>query len=65
MTKSQNEPPDYDPEPYERFPHVLYQCPGCGRRSVAIGWEVEALVCGDCNEQMEHHIELHHPRSYE
>ncbi|ADJ14489.1 hypothetical protein [Halalkalicoccus jeotgali] len=52
---------DYDPGPFERFPHIQYRCQ-CGASTIVIGWEIEAVVCDRCSEFMEHGTDLYHPR---
>lgn len=52
---------DYEPHAYHEYPHARYRCP-CGASAVAIGWEVETLVCDECGSLMEWVEDLHHPR---
>jgi len=43
---------DYTAEAYRGYPHSRYRCP-CGQSAIAIGWEVETLVCDECGSLME------------
>lgn len=51
---------EYNPQPYDRFPHVRYECE-CGRSAVAVGNEVETIICDACGLAMDWKEDLHHP----
>lgn len=50
----------YEPDVYENYPHTRYRCP-CGTSSIAIGYEVEGLVCNNCGSMMNWDENLHMP----
>lgn len=52
---------DYEPTTHFAYPHTRYRCP-CGQTAIAIGWEVQTLVCGECGSLMNWDEELHDPR---
>lgn len=54
---------NYDPGNYDRFPHDRYRCQ-CGESAIAIGWEVEAIICDHCESVMVWEETLHDPRLY-
>lgn len=55
---------DYEPEGWADFPHNKWGCP-CGNSVVVIGWEFEAVKCGECSSLMEWREILHDPRGLE
>lgn len=51
---------EYEPAAYSSYPHTRYRCQ-CGQTAIAIGWEVETLICGECDSLMEFDGELYRP----
>lgn len=58
MVKHKN---DYKATEYKNYPHSRYRCQTCNDTSVVVGYEVESVICTDCDSAMVWDADLYEP----